>query len=62
MDKGFIIRNETWCDVRQLRQIMEGKGKFDSIEERESEIDRLKERIADRVITQLMNADKSHQN
>ena len=55
------IPKETMEEVRQLRQAMEGRGFFITADERDAFIDRTKEKVADIVLTILVNRDRAKQ-
>ena len=52
------LSQQTKTEVRSLRIVLEWKGKYSSIEERERIIDWLKYDIAEIVLTILLNEDK----
>lgn len=49
-------------DIRLLRLILNWNGVFDSPEERDQVIDRIKYRVSEMLISKLMQEDKDKQN
>jgi hypothetical protein len=55
---SFIIRHDTWTDVQLIKKIETWEIPCDSYNAREKEIKAIKERVAERIILQLLSYEK----